>query len=56
MIDLTQIPSISNVFELSLTPDGSNTVIDLTAHGGGTILLEGMEAQNLRPWNFRFHE
>ena len=56
VIDLTQIPSISNVFELSLTPDGSNTVIDLTAHGGGTILLEGMEAQNLRFWNFRFHE
>ena len=54
--DLTQIPSIARFFELSLTQDGSNRVIDLTAHGGGTILLEDMEAQHLLHWNFRFHE
>ena len=56
VIDLTQLPSISEFSELSFTPDGPNTVIDLTAHGGGTILLEGMDRANLDPSHFRFHE
>ena len=56
VIDLTQLPSISGFSELSITTDGPNTLIDLTAHGGGTILLEDMEARHLLHWNFRFHE
>ena len=56
VIDLTQLPSISEFSELSLTTDGTNTVIDLTAHGGGTILLERMPIANLSPSQFRFHE
>ena len=56
VIDLTQLPSISEFSELSVTTDGPNTVIDLTAHGGGTIQLEDMYVRNLQPFHFRFHE
>ena len=56
VIDLTQLPSISEFSELSVTTDGTNTLIDLTAHGGGTILLERMPIANLSRSQFRFHE
>ena len=56
VIDLTQLASIQSILELSITPDGNDTVIDLTAHGGGTIRLEDMDAANLHRRNFRFHE
>ena len=54
VIDLTQLPSISDFSDLSFTTDRTNTKIDLTAHGGGTILLERMDGANLRRSHFRF--
>ena len=56
LIDLTQLSAISEFSDLSFLGDGPDTVIDLTAHGGGTIRLEDMYSRNLSPFHFRFHE
>lgn len=39
-IDLAYFAEISDVNDLTITPSDSNTVIDLSAHGGGTITLQ----------------
>ena len=54
VIDLTQLSSISGFSDLTITTDGPDTVVDLTAHGGGTIRLQNLEVANLRPVHFRF--
>ena len=55
-IDLTMIAGISGFEDLTITADGSAAVIDLTAHGGGTIRLESFAASNLDAEDFRFYE
>ena len=39
-IDLTQITGITSFDDLTISADGDDIVIDLTAHNGGTIRLE----------------
>ena len=55
-IDLTMIAGISGFEDLTITADGSAAVIDLTAHGGGTIRLESFAASNLDAEDFQFYE
>ena len=39
-IDLTQFPTISSFSDLTITSNANGVTIDLTEHGGGTILLQ----------------
>ena len=54
------IAGISGFEDLTITADGSAdgsaAVIDLTAHGGGTIRLESFAASNLDAEDFQFYE
>ncbi len=53
-IDLSGFSAISDFSDLTVTSDGDDAVIDLTAHGGGTIRLEGFDASNLDTADFLF--
>ena len=53
-IDLSRFSSISDFSDLTITADGDDVVIDLTAHGGGTIRLEGVDLANLDASDFLF--
>ena len=54
LIDLQQFPTISGFSDLTITSDANGVTIDLTAHGGGTILLQGMELADLDASDFIF--
>ena len=56
LIDLTQISGISGFDDLTITADGTTTVIDLAAHGGGTIRLENFGVNDLDAEDFQFYE
>ena len=56
MIDLTAITGISGYEDLAITADGSNAVINLSAHGGGTITLENFDMADLDANDFIFQE
>ena len=56
LIDLTQITGITGFDALTINADGSDAVIDLTAHGGGTIRLENFSVDNLDADDFSFYE
>ena len=45
MIDLSAFSAISGFSDLMITQDGDDTVIDLSAHGGGEITLEDLCVQ-----------
>lgn len=55
-IDLTAISDISGFEDLTITADGSAAVIDLTAHGGGTIRLQNTSLSDLDADDFSFFE
>ena len=55
-IDLTAISGITEFADLTITADGQNAVIDLTAHGGGTITLENFDSSNLDAEDFSFYD
>ena len=55
-IDLTAITGISGFEDLTITADGSNAVIDLSAHGGGTITLENFDTADLDAGDFIFQD
>ena len=55
LIDLTQFPTVSSYSDLTITSDANGVTIDLTAHGGGTILLQGMNIRDLDASDFVFH-
>ena len=55
-IDLTQFPSISEVSDLDIEADGTTAVVNLTAHGGGTIRVERMPVADLDSSHFNFSE
>ena len=54
-IDLTAITDITGFGDLTITTEGTNAVVDLSAHGGGTIILEDFDASNLDASDFEFH-
>ena len=56
LIDLTAITDITGIDDLTITADGTTAVIDLTAHGGGTIRLENVAVADLDAADFTFHE
>ena len=56
LIDLTQVSGISGFDDLSITVDGTTAVIDLTAHGGGTIRLDNISVDDLDADDFLFQE
>jgi Ca2+-binding RTX toxin-like protein len=55
-IVLTQFRSISSYSDLVISADGTTAVIDLTAHGGGTIRLEDVAVGDLRSSNFKYYD
>lgn len=54
VIDLAQISGISGFGDLEVTAMDDATMIDLTAHGGGTILLENFDIADLDASDFWF--
>ena len=52
-IDLVKF-SLSGFDDLTITSESSNTKIDLTDHGGGTILLQDFDINNLDATDFLF--
>ena len=53
-IDLTQFPTVSSFSDLTITSGANGVTIDLTAYGGGTILLQGMSLDDLDASDFIF--
>ena len=56
LIDLTELAGITGFGDLTTTADGSDAVINLTSHGGGTIRLENFSVSDLDDSDFRFYE
>ena len=54
VIDLTQFSGITSFADLTVTSDDTGVTIDLTAHGGGTILLQGFDIDDLDAADFVF--
>ena len=50
-IDLSAFADLAGFASLALTADGTDTVLDLRAHGGGTVRLEGR--RGVRTWRPR---
>ena len=55
-IDLTAISGIAGFDDLTITADGSAAIVDLTAHGGGTIRLENTNVSDIDAEDFSFYE
>ncbi len=55
-IDLSGFTVISGFEDLSITAEGSDAVIDLSAHGGGSIRLESVDVADLDAEDFTFYE
>ena len=51
-IDLSAFADLGGLASLTLTADGSDTVLDLSAHGGGTVRLQGVAAADLAGEDF----
>ena len=56
LIDLSQFAGITSFDDLTITADGTTTVIDLTEHGGGTIRLENFAEDDLYVDDFQFYQ
>ncbi len=54
-IDLTQIEGIDEFEDLTFSVDGSDVLIDLSEHGGGSVRLTGVELEDLDAADFHFH-
>ena len=55
-IDLTAFLGIERFADLTITQEGDDIKIDLTAHGGGTIVIEDMDLMYLDPADFVFYD
>ena len=55
-IDLAAITGITSFSDLTITQDGDDAVIDLSAHGGGKIQLEDVSTADLDADDFIFYE
>ena len=53
-IDLSEFASITDLSDLTITADGSDVILDLSSHGGGTIRLEGVSPSDLSASDFAF--
>ena len=53
-IDLTAFSSIMSYSDLTVTSDTNGVTVDLTVHGGGTILLQGFDVDDLDASDFVF--
>ena len=51
-IDLSAFADLAGFASLALTADGTDTVLDLRAHGGGTVRLEGVAVSDLLAADF----
>ena len=51
-IDLSAFAGLEGFASLTLTSDGSATILDLRAHGGGTVRLEGVAVADLLAADF----
>ena len=51
-VDLSAFSGITGFGDLSLTDDGSDTVVDLGSHGDGTVRLEGVSSADLEAGDF----
>ncbi len=51
-IDLSAFAGLKGFASLKLTADGSATILDLRAHGGGTVRLEGIAVADLLAADF----
>ena len=51
-IDLSAFAGLEGFASLKLTADGSTTILDLRAHGGGTVRLEGIAVADLLAADF----
>ena len=56
LIDLTGFAGIAGFSDLTVTQEGDDVKIDLTAHGGGTVLLEGVSLSDLDASDFVFYD
>ena len=54
LIDLTRFQGITRFEDLTVTSDDNGVTIDLTGHGGGTILLSGFSIDNVDATDFVF--
>ncbi|MCY4488575.1 MAG: hypothetical protein OXF11_15895 [Deltaproteobacteria bacterium] len=54
IIDLAAFTEIKRFNQLTLTADGNDTLLDLTAHGGGLIRLQGVALDVLDADDFRY--
>ena len=52
LIDLTAFATLTGFAALTLTADGDDTVLDLSAHQGGTVRLEGIAPADLEAEDF----
>ena len=53
-IDLRYFSSIASFDDLTVTQDGDDVVIDLSAHGGGSITLQGIGLADIDSSDFVF--
>ena len=56
LIDLSAFSEIAGFNDLTITSGEDGAVIDLTGHGGGTILLDSFEASGLDSDDFVFND
>ena len=56
LIDLSEFSTISGFSDLTVTSDENGVTIDLTAHGGGTVLLQGFDIGDLDAEDFLFRD
>ena len=54
LINLWDFPTVSGFSDLTITSVADGVRIDLTAHGGGTILLRGADINDLDASDFQF--
>lgn len=55
-IDVNGLTNIANFNDLNIFADGNDTVIDLTANGGGTIRLTNVDISELDTSDFKFYD
>lgn len=53
-IDLSAVSSISGYSDLTITQEGDDTKIDLSAHGGSEIILDNFTSTDLDASDFEF--
>lgn len=55
-IDTVGLTGVTGFGDLAITDDAGTAVIDMTAQGGGTIRLEGVDAADLDATDFQFYD